>query len=232
MKYQGEQAMTMAEAIRKFLEKSGGRFTSDEVKQAINADYPGKWKPATLQAHLYACSVNNPKAYIHHPFAVKFLYKNSDGSFELYDEERHGVNEWVPAEGEEQTSPMSEMVETSIGLERDIEDHLINNLASIEKGLKFVSRQFHTDIGRIDILAEDAKGERVVIEVKVGEAKDSVIGQIARYLGWFTKTDGKPPRGIVVASDFPEGVRYAASIIPGLKLISYRVHFSFEDSSL
>jgi hypothetical protein len=224
--------MTMAEAIRKFVEKSSGKVTSDEVKQAINAEYLGQWKPTTLQAHLYACAVNNPKAYIHHPSTPKFLYKNSDGSFELYDEVRHGVNEWAPAEGEDQISPLGELVETSIGLERDIEDHLINNLASIEKGLKFVSRQYHTDIGRIDILAEDAQGVRVVIEVKVGEAKDSVIGQIARYLGWFAKTDGKQPRGIVVASEFPEGVRYAASVIPKLKLLSYRVHFSFEESTL
>lgn len=222
----------MAEAIRKILERSNGKVTSEEVKQAINAEYPGQWRPTTLQAHLYACAVNNPKAYIHHSSTAKFLYKNSDGSFELYDEERHGMNEWAPAEGEDQISPVGELVETSIGLERDIEDHLINNLGSIEKGLKFISRQFHTDIGRIDILAEDFEGQRVVIEVKVGEAKDSVIGQIARYLGWFAKIDGTPPRGIVVASEFPEGVRYAASVIPRLKLFSYRVHFSFENSTL
>lgn len=102
---------------------------------------------------------------------------------------------------------VGELVETSISLERDIEDHLIHNLDSLEKGLKFVARQFTTEVGRVDILAEDTKGCRVVVEVKVGEAKASAIGQLARYLGWFAKQDGKPPRGMLVAAEFPEGLR-------------------------
>jgi len=119
-------------------------------------------------------------------------------------------------------------VETSISLERDIEDHLVHHLEAIEEGLKLVGRQVSTDVGRIDILAEDARGSRVIIEVKVGEAKDSAIGQIARYLGWYAKEEIKPARGILIASSFPEGVQYAAAAVSNLSLISYRVHFSFE----
>lgn len=96
--------------------------------------------------------------------------------------------------------------------------------------MKFVARQFPTEVGRIDILAEDRKGARVIIEVKVGEAEDSVIGQIARYLGWFAQQDGKAPRGFVIASGFPEGVQCAATMIDGLRLLSYRVNFSFEEA--
>ena len=88
------------------------------------------------------------------------------------------------------------------------------------------------DVGRIDILAQDAKGQRVVIEVKVGEAKDSAVGQIARYLGWYARADGKPARGILIAAEFPEGVRYAATAIANLQLIGYRVQFSFERAAI
>ena len=101
-------------------------------------------------------------------------------------------------------------------------------LDQIEKGLKLIGRQVKTDVGRIDILAEDAKGVRVVIELKVGDAKDSAVGQIARYLGWYAKTDGKAPRGLLIAANFPEGTQYAASAIPALQLLAYHVHFSFE----
>lgn len=124
------------------------------------------------------------------------------------------------------------MVQASISLERDIEDHLVNNLESLEPGLKLVARQYSTAVGRIDILAEDKNGSRVIIELKVGEAKDSVIGQIARYVGWFVRQDGQPPRSIVVASEFPEGVRYAATMIKGLSLLAYRVNFSFEPATV
>jgi hypothetical protein len=58
-------------------------------------------QPATLSAHLYPRAVNNPKAYVHHPNAERFLYKLADGTFELYDEEVHGPNLWVPNEAED-----------------------------------------------------------------------------------------------------------------------------------
>jgi RecB family endonuclease NucS len=157
------------------------------IKQAVENNYAGKWKSSTLQAHLYACVVNNPKSYIHHPSIAKFLYKNADNTFELFSEEKHGPNEWAPLEREDDLESSEELVEASISLERDIEDHLINNLNAVEPGLKFIERQHHTDVGRIDILAEDRGGNRVIIEVKVGEAKDSVVGQIARYMGWFAR---------------------------------------------
>ena len=134
--------------------------------------------------------------------------------------------------GDDEDGGEVELVETSLSLERDLEEHLVDNLETIEKGLKFVGRQFNTDVGRIDILAEDRDGCRVVIEVKVGEAKDSAVGQIARYLGWFAHTDGKPPRGILIAAEFPEGVRYAATAIPNLTLLTYKVHFSFERATI
>lgn len=79
---------------------------------------------------------------------------------------------------------------------------------------------------------QDAGGRRVVIEVKVGEARDLAIGQIARYLGWFERSEGKAPRGILIAADFPEGVRYAATVIPNLQVIAYKVHFSFDPVSV
>tara|TARA_R110000850_G_scaffold250235_1_gene375170 strand:- start:580 stop:1257 length:678 start_codon:yes stop_codon:yes gene_type:complete len=223
---------TMAQAIQGIVERAGRRLSSEEIKGEVAAAYPDKWRPGTLQAHLYACSVNNPKGYIHHPYASKFLYKNSDGTFELYSEEKHGPNEWAPAEGEEDDVGASDLVEASISLERDIEDHLVNNLNILEPGLKLVARQYNTAVGRIDILAEDRSGARVIVELKVGEARDSVIGQVARYVGWFAREDGRLPRSIIVASGFPEGIRYAATMIQGLTLLEYRVNFSFENASL
>ncbi len=223
---------TMAQAIRAYVQSAGGKVTADQIKRHINAEYSGQWKASTLQAHLYACVVNNPKAYIHHPSAERFLYRNTDGTFELYSEPVHGPNEWAPTASDDETTDVAELAETSISLERDIEDHLVHHLDAIESGLKLVGRQVSTDIGRIDILAQDSKGLRVIIEVKVGDAKDSAVGQIARYLGWYAKTEGKLPRGILIAGDFPEGVRYAATAIPNLSLIAYRVQFAFEKVSV
>jgi RecB family endonuclease NucS len=95
-----------------------------------------------------------------------------------------------------------------------------------------ISRQESCDVGRLDLLARDSDGRTVITELKAGEAKDSSIGQIARYMGWYARQDGKSPRAILVASGFSEPVRYAAMAIPGLKLVTYRVQFAFDEATI
>lgn len=230
---------TMAGAIRSFVEQSVGGLTRQQIRDHINGNYPGQWTANTLTAHLYACVINNPKAYIHHRSADRFLYRSDDGKFYRYDVQQHGVNTWAPSlENEEDTyesedeSSIEELVETSITLERDVETYLVRNLDSIEKGLRFIERQVSIEVGRVDILAEDATGRRVVIELKVGQAKDSAVGQIARYLGWYSRQDGKRPRGMLIASEFPEAVRYAIESIPDLMLVQYKVQFAFNSVAI
>ena len=87
--------------------------------------------------------------------------------------------------------------------------------------------------GRRAIWQTGADGATVVVELKVGEAKDSAIGQIARYMEWHQQDQGAGTvRGILVTSDFPEGVQYAARAMPNLALRRYRIQLAFEDASL
>ena len=127
---------------------------------------------------------------------------------------------------------LTDYVESGLSLERDMEDHLVNNLTSLEPGLTLVSRQETVEVGRLDILAKDKDGSLVIIELKAGEAKDAAIGQIARYMGWFARRDSKTPRAMLVAGAFSEPVKYAALSIPGLKLVTYRVSFSFDNAGI
>ncbi|KVL28658.1 hypothetical protein WS96_23405 [Burkholderia sp. MSMB1835] len=131
--------------------------------------------------------------------------KDNDGRFHIYNVETFGPNVWTPAydageqdseQGIEQPDAVEKLIEASVSFERDIEAHVIQNLATLEPGLRYIDRHVSIDVGRVDILAKDASARRVVIELKVGEAKDSAVGQIARYLGWYAKQDGTPPRGI------------------------------------
>lgn len=101
---------------------------------------------------------------------------------------------------------LTEYVESSLSLERDVEDQIVSHLDVLEPGLTLVSRQESSEVGRLDLLARDAEGRTVIIELKAGEAKDSSIGQIARYMGWYGEKEGKPPRAMLVASGFAEPV--------------------------
>ena len=86
-----------------------------------------------------------------------------------------------------------------------------------DNNLRHPSRQFPTATGPIDILCKDINGDIVVLEIKVDEAKDSVFGQILRYIGYI-KSDkmskNKNVRGIILAGDFPEKARYSRIGLP------------------
>lgn len=134
--------------------------------------------------------------------------------------------------GESTQQDLTEYVESSLTLERDLEDQIVSHLDLLEPGLTLVSRQESSEVGRLDLLARDSEGRTVIVELKAGEAKDSSIGQIARYMGWYAQKEGMPPRAVLVASGFSEPVRYAAKAIPGLQLVTYRVQFTFEDATV
>jgi hypothetical protein len=93
-------------------------------------------------------------------------------------------------------------------LESVLEDVLEYNLDTLEKGLTLLKdgRQYRTAVGPIDLLAQDADGLYVVIELKRGRSSDRVVGQIARYITWVVQrlAHGKEGRvrGIVVGQEF------------------------------
>ncbi|MHA3046093.1 endonuclease NucS domain-containing protein [Riemerella anatipestifer] len=120
--------------------------------------------------------------------------------------------------------------EFSLSLERDLQSYLSSNLDEIEEGLELVDNgiEFKTNAGVIDLLAKDKNGNYVVIELKASKGKDAVIGQILGYIGALTKElEIDNIRGIIVASDFEDRLKYAVSAINNLSLIKYTLTFDF-----
>jgi len=142
-----------------------------------------------------------------------------------------------PAEYESifEVSPPEGPDEATISLERDLENFLFAKLDSLEKGLKTykgeTGRQFHVGSGRIDILAQDKDKNFVVIELKAGTASESVLTQILAYMADVTAelSKGKTVRGIIVAYGFAEKLVAAATLLPMIKLMKYKVSFEFEE---
>jgi len=126
-------------------------------------------------------------------------------------------------------------------LERDLERSLVANLGQLDSGLKLYTRdgcrgqQFRTEVGIIDVLAVGASNELLVIELKAGRAEDRVVAQILRYMGWVEKRLAEPTqtvRGMIVANDFSDGLKYAVAAVPAIELKQYEVNFKFTDVSL
>src|ERR1035438_4106553 len=94
-------------------------------------------------------------------------------------------------------------VETTFGLERDLQGALRSNIDQLETGLKIMDggKEQKVASGFIDITALVQLGKIVVIELKAGTADRETVGQILGYMGDLSRTE-KPVRGIIVARDF------------------------------
>ena len=99
-----------------------------------------------------------------------------------------------------------------IQAEAQLEDWLEYHLDRLEPGLIFLDRQYETiDAGRLDLLAKDAQGDYVVVELKRDMANDKALGQLLRYMGWvrMNLAVGNEVRGYVVGDEIDEGMVYA-----------------------
>ncbi len=85
------------------------------------------------------------------------------------------------------------------GSERELSDLLMQDLSFLEPGLKPLNQEEVFRKGVVDIMAEDAKGRLVVIEVKRRQADYAAVMQLKRYMQQVEKIKGKETRGLLVA---------------------------------
>jgi transposase-like protein len=122
-----------------------------------------------------------------------------------------------------------EAVETTFGLERDLQEALRRNIAQLEPGLTILDGDRERRVksgGWIDILAKDRSGGTVVIELKAGRADRDAVGQILAYIGDLMD-EVTSVRGILVAAEFSPRALAAAKASPTIRLVRYGIQFSF-----
>jgi hypothetical protein len=112
----------------------------------------------------------------------------------------------VPEEPE--SDEILDAIETTFGLERDLQNALRKSIADLEPGLSIIDdgKERKVGSGFIDITARDKAGTVVVIELKAGPADRDAIGQILGYMGDLMETE-KSVRGLVVAAEFSSRAR-------------------------
>ena len=125
-------------------------------------------------------------------------------------------------------------IETTFGLERNLQQALRENIQQLEHGLKIADggKEKRMASGFIDLTAEDEHGTPVVIELKAGTADRETIGQILGYMGDLQRETKKTVRGIIVAGDFAPATVSALGALGNLQLRRYGFRFSFENISV
>lgn len=181
-----------------------------------------------------------------------FLYSIGRGMVTFYDPQKHG--QWAieerdgvrrvtqvgveeslaPEDSAEAESEVAAETEVAFPLESHLRDFLARNLGSIETGLMLFrdengrdGLEYPTDVGPIDILAQAPNGDFVVFELKLSRGPDRALGQLLRYMGWVKQrfSPDHPVRGVIVAHEMDELLKYAASVTPSVKLLEYEVSF-------
>jgi len=115
--------------------------------------------------------------------------------------------------------------------EDNLRDFLAEHLGVIEPGLILYEDQrgkgieYPVEGGRIDLLARDATGRFVVIELKVSRGRNPVIGQLAYYMAWVDAnlSSKRGARGIVIAKEIPDDLILASKRVPDIFLYKYNL---------
>jgi hypothetical protein len=224
--------------------KPGQAFDKRAAVDWFKTHYP-EIRPTTVQMHVEGMAINS-NTRKHHP-SIKpgsghdLFYKVAPGQFRLWNPTQDPTPIYRDStvsspvgesDAPEQVDP-DDSFEGSreFAFERDLRNYLSKNLAAIEPGLnlyqdeEFSGVEFPVGGRYIDILATDARGGYVVIELKVSRGYERVVGQILRYMAWVKQhlATGKAVRGIIVANEVSEDLHLAASLIPDLELFEYAI---------
>lgn len=240
--------------MREFAERklAGGQVFAKSDAVRWFADHYPKIKPGTVQAHVEAMAVNS-RSRKHYPnigpgSGHDLFFKVGPGRYRLWDPEsdprpiyggdiiaaEKGGDETVGDVEDEDEELEAGAAAREFAFERDLRNYLSKNLDSLEAGLRLYEDEGLTGVefpvgGRyIDILAVDAQGEFVVIELKVSRGYDRAVGQLLRYMGWVEKNlarDNKV-RGMIVANEITEDLKLAASRVAGVRLFEYGILFN------
>ena len=109
------------------------------------------------------------------------------------------------------------------------------NVLRDDKGAP-IGAGYVSDVGEIDLLAEDARGELVVVLVSQKGAGEELVAEVLQRIGWVRKHVGEDEqrvRGIVLCEGAPESLGYAASAVADtIRFKTYRIALSFEDLAI
>jgi restriction system protein len=170
-------------------------------------------------------------------FAMQTIYEIPQEKYrELVETSGPAVVQTVPVQ-EEDVQDQAEFV-----LEKHLEDFIVSNFDTIfKKKLVLycdpagnpVGQQFETDVGLIDILAQDTTSNAfVVFELKKGRPADKVVGQILRYMGWVAEKLCKPGQevyGIIVCKEPDEKLNFALKMVRNVSVKYFKVDFKLQD---
>lgn len=118
----------------------------------------------------------------------------------------------------------------AISVEKDLQEFLKQNIKSLDPKLEILESEYTTPAGRVDLIARDPEGNLYVIELKSTKASRKALGQLLGYIGAIKEEfPDRDVKGILIANEFDESLKYAVKVLPNVIFKRYKVEFKFED---
>lgn len=113
--------------------------------------------------------------------------------------------------------------------EREMQTQVRQQLSALEAGLIAIDNGVEVSVatGRIDILARDAHGRTVVIELKPGKCPAGALEQLLAYAYDIEQEQGQPVRAMLVAGSFSDRIRAATRRAGNVELRTYAYSLNF-----
>ncbi|MBA4348704.1 MAG: hypothetical protein C0415_01760 [Thermodesulfovibrio sp.] len=161
----------------------------------------------------------------------------------MYEINENKYNSLLQGKSPQEEDELEETVEKKeFFMEKYLEEFIISNFDTIfDKKLRLykdpegnIARQYPTDIGVIDILAEEVKTkDLIVIELKKGRESDKVVGQILRYMGWideYLRKENQKVKGIIICKEPDQKLLYAIKKTIDIQIKYYGIDFKLMDN--
>lgn len=204
-----------------------------DSKEMISSAVPGAARYGNSYVHrTYVPEVIGSK--------VNFLSESQDFNPEVMNRDLLEITNYYKKILEIEAKTEGSIVSSGLFyMEQQLEDFIIENWEKTELGNRYdliyeegtlKSQQYITDIGRIDILAQEKEsGNYVVIELKKNQTSDDTVGQVLRYMGWISENKkDKAVKGIIIAGKYDEKLYYAQQMMKNIDIFLYEVNFSLK----
>lgn len=162
------------------------------------------------------------------------------GTREIFEKDYFAITRASPTTLTEQIKATEDLQsESQFALEAHLEEFMFNNWDKIDFGEKLSlyqdeeqnGRQYPAETWSIDFLCKDTQNNFLIVELKRGKTSDATVGQILRYIGWVKENlaeKDQDVRGIIIAHEIDDALKYSVSGLPQVRVMTYRVDFRLE----
>ncbi|MEA2071933.1 MAG: endonuclease NucS [Asgard group archaeon] len=108
-----------------------------------------------------------------------------------------------------------------------MQDYIEKNFQKLGLDIKKIIREYDNNVGSADFICYDKKNNIIIIEVKIGTANDSAVGQLLGYMKSLRESKKNSVKGILVAEEFTKRVKQAIKS-DDIELIKFVPKIEFE----